>query len=68
MYDRHNYARYLTFHYIEMTNLGKNHPSIYQEFMNGSFSVQVSDNNPFGKLEADKVIETTIKNTWWYNR
>ena len=28
--------------------------------MKGNFSVQVSDNNPFGKLEADKVTETTI--------
>ena len=28
--------------------------------MKGSFSVQVSDNSRFGKLEADKVIETSI--------
>ena len=59
-YDKHNYTRYLTFHYIEMINLEENHPSIYQEFTKGNFSVQVFDNNPFGKLEADKVIETTI--------
>ena len=59
-YNRHNYARFLTFHYIEMINLEENHPSIYQEFMKGNFSVQVSDNNPLGKWKADKVIETTI--------
>ena len=28
--------------------------------MKGNFSVQVSDDNPFKKLEVDKVIETTI--------
>ena len=28
--------------------------------MMGNFSVQMSDNNTFGRLEADKVIETTI--------
>ena len=28
--------------------------------MKGNFSFQVSDDNPFGKLEVDKVIETTI--------
>ena len=62
-YDRHNYARYLTFQYIEMINLEENHPSIYQEFMKGNFSVQVSDNNPFGQLEADKVIEPPLIET-----
>ena len=59
-YGRHNYAHYLMFHYMGMINLEENHPSIYQEFMKGNFQVQISDNNPFGKLEADKVIETTI--------
>ena len=28
--------------------------------MKGNFSVQVSDDNSFGKLEVDKVIEITI--------
>ena len=28
--------------------------------MKGNFLVQLSDNNTFEKLEADKVIETTI--------
>ena len=55
-YDKHNYTLYLTFHYIEMINLEENPPSIYQEFMKGNFMVQVSDDNPFGKLEVDKVI------------
>ena len=59
-YDRRNYAHYLTFHCIEMINLEENHPTIYNESMKGNFSVQVSDNNPYRKLEADKVIETAI--------
>ena len=50
-FDRHNCARYLMYHYTEMINLEENHPSIYQEFMEGNFSVQGSDNNPFRKLE-----------------
>ena len=48
-YDKQNYTCYLTLHYIEMINSEENHPSIYQEFMKGKFSVQVSDVNPFGK-------------------
>ena len=43
-----------------MVNLEENHRYIYDDFMKGNFSVQMSDNNTFGRLEADKVIETTI--------
>ena len=59
-YDRQNYARYLTLHFMEMLHLEENHKFVYDEFMKGRFSVQLSDNNPFGQQEADKVIETTI--------
>ena len=59
-YDRHNYSRYSTLHYIEMINLEEFHQSKYQELMKGNFSFQVSDNSRFGKFEADKVIETSI--------
>ena len=45
---------------MEMTNLEEQHKVIYDEFMKGNFSIQLSDTNPFGKQEADKVIETTI--------
>lgn len=63
-YDRQNYARYLTLHFMEMVNLEENHKSIYEEFMKGNFSVQLTEGNTFGKQEADKVIETTFnKNT-----
>ena len=42
-----------------MLNNEKNHPMIYQEFLAGNFSVQLSKNT-FGRVEADKIIETTI--------
>ena len=58
--DRQYYARYLTLHLMEMVNLEENHRCIYDDFMKGNFSVQISDNNTFGRLEADEVIETTI--------
>ena len=58
--DRQNYARYLTLHLMEMVNLEENHRCIYDDFMKGNISIQMSDNNTFGRLEPDKVIETTI--------
>ena len=59
-YDNFNYARYLTPFLGEMLNLEVDHPEIYNAFVQGNFSVQLSDDNSFGRLEADKVIETTI--------
>ena len=55
VYDRQNYARYLSIHFMEMTNLEEKHKVIFDEFMKGNFTVQLSDKNPFGKQEADKV-------------
>ena len=59
-YDRYNYAHYLTLYFVNMLNLESSHPEIYGEFLNGNFAVQQSITNTFGKLEPDKVIETTI--------
>ena len=59
-YDRQNYSRYLTAHYYDLVFLNINHPEIYTEFQNGNFSIQISSNNPFSRMEMDKVIETTI--------
>ena len=59
-YDRYNYARYLTLYFVNMLNLESSHPEIYGEFLNGNFAVQQSITNTFGKLEPDKIIETTI--------
>ena len=43
-----------------MVNSEEDHRCIYDDFMNGNFSVQMPDNNIFGRLEADRVIKTTI--------
>ena len=44
----------------EMFTLETSHRKIYQEFKKGKFSVQLSETNPFGRCEADRVIQTTI--------
>ena len=44
----------------ELINLPTNHPFIHEQFMSWNFSVQLSIVNPFGRIEADKVIEITI--------
>ena len=59
-YDNYNYARYLTPWLSEILTLETSHPEVYQEFQKGNFSVQLSETNPFGRSEPDRVIETTI--------
>ena len=59
-YDRTNYSKYLTAHYTDLLTLENTHPDVYNEFQKGQFSVQISEKNTFGRMEADKVIETTI--------
>ena len=58
-YDRTNYSRYLTTHYIDAFTLKSTHPDLYH-FQKGNFPVQISEKYTFGRMEADKVIETTI--------
>ena len=43
-----------------MVNSEEDYRCIYDDFMNGNFSVQMPDNNIFGRLEVDRVIKTTI--------
>ena len=59
-YDRPNYSHYLTVHYYDLLALETNFPEILEEFQNGNFSVQMSPGNLFGRMTADKVIETAI--------
>ena len=51
--DPQNYARYL----IPFVN---DMPEVYNAFLNGEFSVQMGEANPFGLNKADKTIENTI--------
>ena len=47
-----------------MLDLETCHPEVCQEFKKGNFLVQLSETNPFGRCESDRVIETTTsKNT-----
>ena len=59
-YDNYNYARYLTPFLAEMIALETDFPNVYSEFIHGNFVVQLSEFNPFGKVEPDKVIEVTV--------
>ena len=59
-YDNYNYARYLPAFLGEIIALETTHPEVYKDFQEGQFAVQLSSNNPFGRVEADKTIETTI--------
>ena len=43
----------------EMLTLETSHPEVFQEFKKGNFSVQLSETNPFGTCEPDRLIETT---------
>ena len=49
-YDRQNYARYPTLHFMDLLNLEENYPSVHCEFIKSSFAVQMSSDNPFGKM------------------
>lgn len=59
-YDKLNYARYLPAYYAQMTNLPEEHPEVYQEFRNGKFAVQLSEENPFGRIPVDQATEVTV--------
>ena len=59
-YDRAKYARYLPAYLTKMYSLKDKHPEVYNIFCNGEFSVQVVDQNPFGRIPVDQTIEMTI--------
>ena len=59
-YDKVNYARYLVPYFAQMTNLSEKNPAVYEAFKTGNFSVQMSSNNPFGKIPVDQTTEVTV--------
>jgi len=59
-YDKINYARYLPAYYAEMSSLEQKHPDVYEAFVAGNFSVQLSNNNTFGKIPVDQATEVTV--------
>ena len=59
-YDRLNYARFLPCYCAHMSQLPTPHPDVHAEFIQGGFSVQLSSNNPFGRISVDHTIEETV--------
>ena len=59
-YDKVNYAGYLSAYFAEMSNLPEKNPCVYEAFKAGQFSVQMSSNNPFGRIPVDQTTEVTV--------
>ena len=59
-YDKLNYARYMSPYYAQMTNLPEKNPRVYEAFKAGQFSVQMSNNNPFGRIPVDQAADVTV--------
>lgn len=58
-YDNINYARYLSVMLGDMFALEIDFPEIYEQFLLGNFTAQISDGS-FSRVEIDKVIEMTL--------
>ena len=58
-YDRINYARHFTYCWASLNNLHESHPTIYEEFKSGNFTVKRSSGN-FNMISPDQVIEHTV--------
>ncbi|XP_065197855.1 uncharacterized protein LOC135829379 [Sycon ciliatum] len=58
-YDRQNYARYMSYYWLQMTQLPTTHPEADRFLQEGGFSVQRSD-NPFAQVPSDQAIEQSI--------
>ena len=69
-YDKVNYARYLPVYYAQLSNLQTRPPGVFQAFLGGHLSVQLSNSNPFGRIPVDHTTEVTVNRhteTRWYN-
>ena len=44
----------------KMYSLKDKHPEVHNIFCNGGFSIQLADQNPFGRIPVDQTIEMTI--------
>ena len=58
-YDNINYSRYLTTMFGDMLSLESKFPEVYNEFVKGNFTIQLSGRSTFGQMEPDKV--TTVQ-------
>ena len=60
VYDKVNYARFVSYYYATISRLPIDHPEVHQQFMQGGFSVQLGSQNPFGRITVDQTIEETV--------
>ena len=58
-YDHVNYARFLSYYWVQMRSLRSTHPDVSQYLADGGFSVQRSD-CAFAQVAADLAIEQSI--------
>ncbi|KAG1678468.1 Multidrug resistance-associated protein 1 [Nymphon striatum] len=58
--DKTNYSRYLPVCYAQMTQLEQTCPDLHTHFLNGGFSVQLIQANPFVKIVIDQTVEETV--------
>lgn len=59
-YDNLNYARYLSAYLHEMSHLPEEHPDILEYLRSGGFSVQMNEDNSFGRIPVDQTCEETV--------
>ena len=62
-YDNLNYARYLSAYLHEMSHLPEEHPDTLEYLRSGGFSVQMIEDNPFGRIPVDQTCEETVNKT-----
>ena len=58
--DKINYARYLQVYFLQMAFLESTSQELHNYFLNGGYSVQLGESNPFGRLPMDQTLEETV--------
>ena len=59
-YDPTNYARYLSYHWMDMKSLQMSHPEANTHLQNGEFAVQRTAYKGFSRVAVDHTIEQTV--------
>ena len=59
-YDNLNYAGYLSAYLHEMSHFPEEHPHTLEYLRSGGFSVQMSEDNPLGRIPVDQMCEETV--------
>jgi len=58
--DKTNYARYLPVYYAQMSELDRTCLDLQRHFLDGGFSVQLRQSNPFGRIAVEQTLEETV--------